>query len=163
MKISSVSKKSIPFKKSTNFSSFFSQKIRTVQNIHVFSIIFHKKFMPFKIFTYFPSFFRKKFVPFKDPRISLEYQVHWIVFSFIFDIFLHIIDCTCRSFGLQPLGLSNKLPVSSNLLIQALIMQCSGGSISYYTRSLSLTSFMACLVWSLAMKNEAARTLFSTL
>ena len=92
----------------------------------------------------------------KNPRITLEYQVRWIACSFIFGIFLHISDFNCCLVGLPPLGLSNKLPVSNNLVLQALIMRCSGGSISNCTRSLSRTSFMACLVCSLAIKNEAA-------
>ena len=156
MKVYSVSKKSLSFKNSMHFLSFFHKKSVPFKISMYFPSFFHKKSVPFKISTYYPSFFHKNSVPFKNPRITLEYQVCWIISLFIFDIFLYIIDCIFRSVGLPLLGLLNKLPVSSNLLLQALIMQCSGGSILYCTRSLSLASFMACLVWSLAMKSEAA-------
>ena len=84
--------------------------------------------------------------------IKSPHRTFWI----IVDTFLHIVDCISRSVGLPLLDLSIRLAVINNLLLQALIMQCFGGSMSCFTRSLSLTSFMAWLVWSLAMKNKAA-------
>ena len=144
------------------FHHFFTKIPYSSKYPHIFHHFFTENQYRSKYSRIFHHFFTISRYLSKNPRITLEYQVRWIVSSFIFDIFLHIIDCIFHSVGLPLLGLSNKLPVSNHLLLQALIMRCSGGSISYNTRSLSLTSFLACLVWSLPMKNEAAQTLYST-
>ena len=148
--------KSVPFQNIKVFSiTFFTISRYLSKYLRIFHHFFHNKSVPFKISSYLPSFFFTKNgfsfpIYITDISYFKKFTYYFGISSSLDSLFIHLWHLPPHQrfhlfclFGLPPLGLSNKLPVSNNLVLQVLIMRCSGGSKSYCTRSLSLTSFMA--------------------